>query len=141
LADYAKVYPEFRAAGAEVVAISVDPPDRSAGMSKDLSIPFSLLSDSDRATIIEWGVLNAKEKGGIAIPSTFLIDRARKVRLASVEDMMMRIEPGAMLEVVRTLPSGSAPVPRARSVNPAMMFLRAMANGFRHGVNVKNPTQ
>jgi len=28
-------------------------------------------------------------------------------------------------------------IPRARGVNPAAMFLRAMANGFRHGVKVK----
>lgn len=137
MADYAKLYDDFRAAGADVTAISVDPPDRSAGLRKDLAIPFPLLSDSDRATIIEWGVLNAAEKGGIAIPSTFLIDRERKVRLAKVEDMMMRIEPRAMLEFVKAMPQGDMKIPRARGVNPAMMFLRAMANGFRYGVNVK----
>jgi peroxiredoxin len=137
LADYAKVYKDFRAAGVEVVAISVDPPDRSAGLRKDLAIPFPLLSDSNRATIIEWGVLNAAEKGGIAIPATFLIDRERKVRFAKVEDMMMRIEPRELLDFVRAMPSGDAAVPRARGVNPAAMFLRAMANGFRYGVNVK----
>jgi peroxiredoxin len=137
LADYAKAYQDLRDAGAEVVAISVDPPDRSAGMRKDLSLPFPLLSDSDRATIIEWGVLNAGEKGGIAIPATFLIDRERKVRFASVEDMMLRVEPRAMLDFVLAIPSGAATAPRARGVNPAMMFLRAMANGFRYGVTVK----
>ena len=104
MADYAKLYEDFRNAGAEIVAISVDPPDRSASMRKALAIPFPLLSDSSRATIIEWGVLNANEKGGIAIPSTFLIDRDRKVRFASVEDMMMRIEPRAMLELSRDCP-------------------------------------
>lgn len=137
MADYAKAYKDFRVAGAEVVAISVDPSDRSASLREDLSIPFPLLSDSNRATIIEWGVLNAAEKGGIAIPATFLIDRERKVRLASVEDMMMRIEPREMLNFVRAMPSGDASAPRARGVNPAMMFLRAMTNGFRFGVNVK----
>ena len=137
MADYAKLAGDFRDAGAGIAAISVDPPDRSARMRKDLSIPFPLLSDSDRATIIEWGVLNANEKGGIAIPSTFLIDRERKVRFAKVEDMMMRIEPRAMLEFVRAKPSGAPSIPRARGVNPALMFLRAMANGFRYGVNVK----
>ena len=137
MADYAKLYDDFRAAGADVAAISVDPPERSAGLRKDLSIPFALLSDSDRATIIEWGVLNAAEKGGIAIPSTFLIDRERKVRFAKVEDMMMRVEPRAMLEFVKTMPQGDMKIPRARGVNPATMFLRAMANGFRYGVNVK----
>ena len=137
MADYAKLYKDFRSAGAEVVAISVDPPDRSAGMRKDLAIPFSLLSDGNRATIIEWGVLNTNEKGGIAIPATFLIDRERKIRLAGVEDMMMRIEPRAMLDFVRAIPSGNAAAPRARGVNPATMFLRALAHRFRYGVNVK----
>lgn len=137
MADYAAVYKDFHSLGAEVAAISVDPPNRSAGLRKDLSIPFPLLSDSSRATMIEWGVLNANEKGGIAIPSTFLIDRERKVCFASVEDMMMRVEPHAMLDFIGAMPSGNAQPPRARGVNPAMMFLRAMANGFRYGVNVK----
>ena len=137
MADYARVYQDFRSAGAEVVAISVDPSGRSAALRKDLAIPFPLLSDRDRATIIKWGVLNPNEKGGIAIPSTFLIDRARMVRLASVEDMMMRIEARAMLDFVRATASQDVAPPRARGVNPASMFLRAMANGFRFGVKVK----
>ncbi len=137
MADYAKVYKDFRVAGAEVVAISVDPSDRSAALRKDLSIPFALLSDRSRATIIEWGVLNAAEKGGIAIPATFLIDRERKVRMAKVEDMMMRIEPREMLAFVRATASGDATPPRARGVNPAATFLRAIANGLRYGINVK----
>jgi peroxiredoxin len=137
LADYTKCYNDFRAADAEVVAISVDPPDRSAALRKDLEIPFPLLSDRARAIIIKWGVLNAAEKGGIAIPSTFVIDRERITRLASVEDTMMRIEPRDVLAFIRALPQGDATIPRARGINPAMMFLRAIANGFRHGVNVK----
>ena len=137
MADYAKLYNDFRAAGAEVVAISVDPPQRSAGLRKDLALPFALLSDSPRATIIEWGVLNASEKGGIAIPATFLIDRERKVRFAKVEDMMMRVEPGDLLEFIRTIEKGNPTTPRAKGVNPAAMFLRAIANGFRYGVKVK----
>ena len=137
MADYAAVYQDFRDLDTEVVAISVDPPDRSAAMRKDLGISFPLLSDSSRATIVEWGVLNPREKGGIAKPSTFLIARERILRFASVEDTIMRVEPRAMLDFIRALASGSESAPRPRSVNPAMMFLRAIANGFRHGVNVK----
>ena len=137
MADYAKCYADFRTAGAKVVAISVDPPERSAALRKDLGLPFELLSDSNRATIIEWGVLNAKEKGGIATPATFLVDRERKVRFAKVEDMMMRVEPRDLLEFIRAMKDGNAQAPRARGVNPAAMFLRAIANGFRYGVNVK----
>jgi len=137
LADYAQCYKDFRAAGAEVIAISVDPPERSAGLRRDLRLPFELLSDRTRATIIEWNVLNSKEKGGIAIPATFLIDRERTVRFAKVEDMMMRVEPRELLEFIRAMKDGDAQAPRARGVNPASMFLRAIANGFRYGVNVK----
>jgi peroxiredoxin len=137
LADYARLYKDFRAAGAEVVAISVDPPDRSAAMRSDLGIPFPLLSDSSRATITQWGVLNSGEKGGIAKPATFLIDRERIVRMAKVEDMMLRIEPREMLDFIRAGKASTASTPRARGVNPAFTFLRAMANGLRHGVTVK----
>jgi hypothetical protein len=42
-----------------------------------------------------------------------------------------------MLDFVRAMPSGNTAAPRPRGVNPAAMFLRAMANGFRYGVNVK----
>ena len=120
-----------------MAAISVDPPERAAGMRKDLGIQFPILSDSNRTTIIEWGLLNESEKGGIAIPATFLIDPDRKVRAAKVEEMMTRIEPRAMLGIVRSVPSANISMPRARGVNPAAMFLRAMANGFRYGVKVK----
>lgn len=137
MADYAKLYDDFRKARTEVAAISVDPPERSAGLRKDLGIQFPILSDSDRATITEWGLLNANEKGGIAIPTTFLIDYGRKVRAAKVEEMMTRIEPRAMLNIVRSIPGPNLSMPRARGVNPAAMFLRAMANGFRFGVKVK----
>lgn len=137
MADYAKLYNDFRAAGAEVVAISVDPSERSAALRKDLALPFTLLSDSNRATIFEWGMLNAREKGGIAIPATFLLDRHRKVSFAKVEDTMMRVEPRDLLEFIRTMEKGEAKQPRAKGVNPAAMFLRAIANGFRYGVNVK----
>jgi peroxiredoxin len=137
LADYAKLYDDFRNAGVGVAAISVDPPERSSAMRRDLGIQFPILSDSSRATITEWGLLNASEKDGIAIPATFLIDRDRKVRLAKVEEMMTRIEPRQMLDVVRSIPSANISMPRARGVSPATMFLRAMANGFRYGVKVK----
>ena len=140
MADYAKLYDDFRKARAEVAAISVDPQERSAGVRKDLGIQFPILSDSSRAVITEWGLLNESEKGGIAIPATFLIDRERKIRLAKAEEMMMRIEPREMLDFVRAKPNATTSVPRARGVNPATMFLRAMANGFRYGVNVKRPS-
>lgn len=138
MADYAPLYREFKKAGAEVVALSVDPPERSAALRSDLQLPFPILSDRSRKVITEWGLLNAREKGGIAIPATILIDRGGVIRLREQEDMMIRIPPARMLEYVRALAGAPATAPpKARGVSPGLLFIRAIANGFRHGTRVK----
>jgi peroxiredoxin len=135
LADYGSKYDEFLAAGVDIVAISVDPPERSATMRDDLQIRFPILSDTTRKTIIEWGLLNANEKGGIAIPSTFLIEPGLSVRFASTEGIASRIPASEMLALVCE-PLG-AKTPAMRGINPGLMFVRAIGNAFRHGVRVK----
>ena len=109
-------------------------------MRDDLRLRFPLLSDSSRATIIEWDVLNELENGGIAKPATFVVDRERIIRLRQVEQMMVRTAPREMIEFVRGLGIGSPKAPQApktRGIIPGLMFLRAISNGFRHGVRVK----
>ena len=133
MADYAAAYDQFVAAGADVVAISVDPPERSAALRDDLAIRFALLSDSTRKTITDWGLLNAHEKGGIAIPATFLIDPGLRVRFSSAEEIARRVPASEMLALIRNEPSK----PKMRGVNPGVMFIRAIGNAFRHGVRVK----
>jgi peroxiredoxin len=138
LADYASSHASFKELGVEVAALSVDPPATSASMRRDLGIEFPVLSDTNREVITEWGVLNSTEKGGIAIPSTFLIDRDLHVQFSSAEGIARRVSAREMLAFVRTLKAvGDAPTPPARSINPGLMFMRAIANAFRHGVHVK----
>lgn len=119
------------------MAISVDPPERSAALRSDLKIPFPLMSDTTREAITEWGLLNERE-GAIAIPATFLLDSRRVVRFREVEETIRRVAPKEMLEFVRAVGAGdSHKAPSKRSVNPGVMFLRAVVNGFRHGIRVK----
>jgi peroxiredoxin len=140
LADYAAVYREFRNEGSEVAAISVDPPERSAAMRRDLGVEFPLLSDNSRELITRWGLLNAGEKGGIALPATFLIDRTLTVRFSSAgEGVMRRVPACEMLEMVRALKAGRSAEPRSKTVNPGLMFIRAVINGLRYGVTAKRP--
>jgi len=140
LADYGALYPEFRREGTEVVAISVDPPERSAAILRDLEIDFPVLSDSSREVITSWGLLNASEKGGIAFPATFLIDRNLTVRFSSAgEGVVRRVPASEMLEMVRAVGAGSSAKPRAKRVNPGWMFVRAVVNSLRHGVTAKRP--
>jgi peroxiredoxin len=137
LADYARSYQLFKDAGCEVIAVSVDPPERSAAMCRDLGIEFPVLSDVNRQIITNWSLLNTREKGGIAFPATFLIDHGLLVRFSAAEHTSQRVPASEMLGFVKTMVlEGRTSAPRKRSINPGTMFFRAIINGFRHGVRV-----
>jgi peroxiredoxin len=138
LADYGAIYRLFKQERVEVTAISVDPPERSAAMHRDLRLEFPVLSDSNRETIIRWGLLNANEKGGIAFPATFLIDRGLLVRFSMVEDTLRRVPAHAMLAFVKTMElEDDASAPIKQRINPGYWFIRAIAHAFRHGIRVR----
>ncbi|MBV8452992.1 MAG: peroxiredoxin family protein [Deltaproteobacteria bacterium] len=138
MAGYARSYQLFKQAGIEVIAVSVDPPERSAAMRRDLEIEFPVLSDLRRETITRWGLLNTREKGGIAFPATFLIDRALLVRFSMVEDTSRRVPARAMLAFVKAMElEGDASAPIKRRISPGYWFIRAIAHAFRHGVRVR----
>jgi peroxiredoxin len=138
LADYVSSYEKFQALGIEIAAISVDPPATAASMCRDLGIKFPVLSDSSREIITSWGLLNAAEKGGIAVPATFLINHDLKVQFSSADGVARRVGAREMLAFVEnTKAAGDAPKPSARGINPGLMFMRAIGNAFRHGVRVK----
>jgi len=139
LADYASLYPAFRSAGAEVVAVSVDPPDRSAAVRRDLSLPFQILSDTQREVISRWGVLNAREKAGIAVPAVFVIDRDLRLKMVAVEKVHHRVHPDDVLQFVRTMQTpASAKPPALRGIRPGRLFWRALVNAVRRGARVED---
>jgi alkyl hydroperoxide reductase subunit AhpC len=120
LAYYASLYPSFGAAGAELVAVSVDPPERSAAVKRDLALPYSILSDGSREVIARCGVLNAREKGGIAVPSVFVLDRELRLRMLAVEEAARRLTPGEVLQFVAAMQnSKAADQPEMRRSGPA----------------------
>jgi hypothetical protein len=65
LADYREHYVEIRAAGASVVAVSVDAPDKSEALGVHLSLPFPIVCDTEHRVVRDWGIYNGK---GSAIP-------------------------------------------------------------------------
>ena len=77
-------YDRFKAAGAEVLGISVDPPEKSRELAGKLKIPFPLLSDQDHKVIDEYGILDPG--GKISIASVFVVDRKGTVRWSYVTD-------------------------------------------------------
>ena len=78
MAGLAADYEKFKSAGVEVLAISVDPVDKSRDLANKLILPFQILSDPDHKTIDSYGVYDAA--GKIAIPASFVLDRNLTVR-------------------------------------------------------------
>jgi len=136
LADYSEHLEDFRAAGAELVAISVDDAARAEPCRQELGVKFPLLCDTSREVVKKYGLLNTEEKGGIAFPASFVIDRDRVVRFRALEDVASRISVDQLIGLVRELGRGVEPQtkPRKRGVFPGLMFLRASMNALRHGV-------
>ena len=79
-ADYERVKSE----GADVVAISVDNPQKSGELSNKLKLPFPILSDVDHKIIDAYDLYNAE--GKIAKPATYILDTKGIVRWAFFEE-------------------------------------------------------
>jgi peroxiredoxin len=130
LADYRDHYEQIRAAGAEVAAISVDTPAKSAALREQLSLPFPILCDTGRRVIQEWDLLNARERGGIAKPSAFVIGPDLLVRYAEVDSVTNRAPAAEILSVLKS--AGGTGQPRRKVYLPRPGdWLRALLNTFR----------
>jgi peroxiredoxin len=133
LADYRDHAAGFREAGFDLAALAVDEPARSEAMRRQYELPFPILCDTRREVVEAWGVINRKEKGGIAVPAVFVIDRDCRVLLASVDGEFLRVGPEALLESLRS--RGGAPAPRTHFVLALLIdWWRAIGNAFRYGL-------
>ena len=103
MAEYRERYDELVSLGFGLAAVSVDEPTRARALAADLKLAFPLLCDTERKVVKEFGVFNEKEKGGIAYPATFVLDRDRTVRFRSLDRMRSRVD---LDELFRFLRSG-----------------------------------
>jgi thioredoxin-dependent peroxiredoxin len=84
LTRLAEDYEKIKQAGADLVAVSVDDQSFGWSMGQTTGAKFEILSDPDHKVIEEYGVFNAHEHGGIAFPSTFVLDRNGVIRFMYV---------------------------------------------------------
>ena len=133
MADYRDLYAALRAAGADLVAVSVDAPEKSEAVRRELRLPFPILSDSQRRVVREWDIYNPREKGGIAKSAVFILSTDRTVQFASVDEVASRI-PAA--EILRRLSAeGSGPGANRKKLIPGpATFFRAIRNALRMGM-------
>jgi peroxiredoxin len=131
LAEYRDIYPSLRAAGANLIALSVDSPEKSESVRRQLHLPYPILADTRRRVVREWGIYNEREKGGIAKPAVFLLAPDMTVRFASVDQIASRV-PAA--EIVRRLSEqNSGPASRKTLIAGPLSFFRGIRNGIRMG--------
>ena len=113
-----------------MVAVSVDAAAQSETLRAQLSLPFPILCDVDRHVVGEWGVLNARERGGIAKPSVFVIDPTLIVRYAAVGTVTSRV-PATEIASVLENARDAAQIRRKSYLPLPGDWIRAVRNNFR----------
>ncbi|HUU82423.1 MAG TPA: redoxin domain-containing protein [Phycisphaerae bacterium] len=109
-----EVNTELKEQGGRLLAIAVDPPERARQVVEGNGLEFSILCDTERRVIGDYGLVHAgggPEGTDIALPAHLLVDTDGRVvwRFVSrrVED---RVHPDDVLEAVRSLKkSATAP--------------------------------
>jgi peroxiredoxin len=125
--DYREHYQEIRATGASVVAVSVDAPDKSEVLRRELRLPFPILCDMERRVIREWDIYNPRERGGIAKPAVFVVGRDRTVRYGSVDAVATRVPASEIVRILQAVAEGR-PVRRKVYIPRLGDWLRAIRN-------------
>jgi len=84
LGEFVKHEADFEALDVQVLAISVDPPEKGKWVEEKLKAPFPILSDSKREVMELYGTQSPqyhnREGGSINTPTLVLIDRTGTIR-------------------------------------------------------------
>src|SRR5208282_3403381 len=84
LGEFVKHDKDFKAMDVQVLAISVDPPDKGKWAQEKLNAPFPFLSDSKREVMELYGTRSPeyhnREGGIIYTPTLVLIDKSGTIR-------------------------------------------------------------
>jgi peroxiredoxin len=75
---------KFEERGANLVAISVDPPERSKALAERLGVTFPVLSDVDLKVVRAYGVEDGEN--GIAWPAIFVVGTDGAIRWRSLAE-------------------------------------------------------
>jgi len=135
LAEYRDVWQKIRGAGADLAAITVDPPERAEAVRRQLQLDFPILCDTKREVVRAWNVFEPEQFGGIAKPAVFVVDRDRRVRFASIDREAVRVPAAAVADfVAHGMPAGSEEAERRFALPGLGDFVRAVRNVLRFGM-------
>ena len=104
MAEFRDLGDEFRGLGVQLAALSVDSPEQSDRVRRQYELPFPILCDPEKEVVRAWGLFNAEEKGGIAVPAVVLVGRDGRVRLRMIEGVATRVRAADLLGFLRSHP-------------------------------------
>jgi alkyl hydroperoxide reductase subunit AhpC len=97
---------------------------------QQLHLPFAILCDTERRVVRDWDIYNPRERGGIAKPALFLIDRDRTVHYASLDGIASRVHASEVVSLLQTI-AGALPARRKLYIPTPGDWFRAIRNGLR----------
>ena len=104
---------DFEKRGVTVVAISVDPPERSLALSRSQGYTFPLLSDPSSETIRRYDLAHVRGGPGgedIARPAEFFVDSGGAVRwMTLAPSVLARTTPEQVLAAIDDFERAAAP--------------------------------
>lgn len=132
LRAYQRLLPEFRALGAELIALSPQNDEQMALNRERDHLRFPMITDADNAVARQFGItyeigpemreryvaagmdlsqMNASSTWSIPLPAVYLIAPDRRIAWSYVDpNYLQRAEPAALLEALRRLQLGASPL-------------------------------
>lgn len=104
MAEFRDLSDDFRSLSVQIAALAVDPPQQSERVRRQYGLRFPILCDTQKEVVRAWGLFNAKERGGIAVPAIVLVGRDRRFRLIMVEGIAARVRAADLLRFLRSHP-------------------------------------
>lgn len=99
---------EFEQSGYRLAALATGAAPRAQKLRRDLDLSFPMLCDTKRETVQAWGLYNARDFGGIAVPATVVIGADGRVQMIAREGVTKRLRPEDVLAFAAA--GGEAPV-------------------------------
>ena len=92
MAELAQHSDTFESLKVRIYGLSVDTPEQSENIKSNLNLPFELLSIEDRSLLKGWGILNSKEREGLAYPNVYVVDCELKIIFHSPDRKASRVD-------------------------------------------------
>jgi peroxiredoxin len=129
LAEFRDFYDDFRGLGVQIAGLAVDSPEQSERVRLQYELPFPILCDTQKEVVRAWGLFNAEEKGGIAVPAVVLIRRDRRILLRMTEGVATRVRAADLLAFLRAHPvAGNSAVDMAANTAPQRVIFPSLVD-------------